>query len=331
MIATNPDPTFYQAQLEDKLQQIRRQFSYFSLPEIETFPSTPLHFRHRAEFAVWHDGDDIYYAVFPKGRGHPPHYLQDFPIASQTINRLMAELMPLLKNNFALKQKLFQVSFHSTLADDAVVVLTYHKPLDQAWHAQAEALHAQLGVNLIGRSRKQKEIFGHDYVCEKFTVAERQLRYRQPEGCFTQSNASICQAMLNWVDNVLTNTVQTDSDLLELYCGNGNFTLAMATHFRKVLATEIVKQLVSVAQQNCRDNQIDNIDVVRLAARDVVDAINKVRPFRRLHHIDLDNYHFSTLFVDPPRCGLDATCHQLAKGFEQIVYISCNPPEVLDS
>ncbi|OLO13351.1 hypothetical protein BUV99_12820, partial [Corynebacterium diphtheriae] len=30
---------------------------------------------------------------------------------------------------------------------------------------------------------------------------------------------------------------QSDKDLLELYCGNGNFTLPLSTRFRRALAT----------------------------------------------------------------------------------------------
>ena len=33
----------------------------------------------------------------------------------------------------------------------------------------------------------------------------------------------------------------------------------------------------------------------------------------------------STLFVDPPRAGLDETCRRLAATFDRIVYVSCNP------
>ena len=32
-----------------------------------------------------------------------------------------------------------------------------------------------------------------------------------------------------------------------------------------------------------------------------------------------------TLFVDPPRAGLDATCVELARRFATVVYVSCNP------
>lgn len=32
-----------------------------------------------------------------------------------------------------------------------------------------------------------------------------------------------------------------------------------------------------------------------------------------------------SLFVDPPRAGLDETCSQIAAGFDRISYVSCNP------
>ena len=39
------------------------------------------------------------------------------------------------------------------------------------------------------------------------------------------------------------------------------------------------------------------------------EALNEVRPFRRLHGIDLKSYEFGSVFVDPPRAGMDPdTC-----------------------
>ena len=32
-----------------------------------------------------------------------------------------------------------------------------------------------------------------------------------------------------------------------------------------------------------------------------------------------------TLFVDPPRANLDATCRDLARTFDRVVYVSCSP------
>ncbi|HBC23926.1 MAG TPA: tRNA (uridine(54)-C5)-methyltransferase TrmA, partial [Pseudomonas sp.] len=114
-------------------------------------------------------------------------------------------------------------------------------------------------------------------------------------------------------------------DLLELYCGNGNFTLPLATRVRRVLATEISKTSVNAALANIEDNGLDNIELVRLSAEELTQALNEVRPFRRLAGIDLKSYDFGSVFVDPPRAGMDPDTCELTRRFERILYISCNP------
>ena len=46
---------------------------------------------------------------------------------------------------------------------------------------------------------------------------------------------------------------------------------------------------------------------------------------KRMKDVDLGGYRFSTVFVDPPRSGLDATTLAFVAGFDHILYISCNP------
>ena len=62
-----------------------------------------------------------------------------------------------------------------------------------------------------------------------------------------------------------------------------------------------------------------------MSSEEFTQALNNERPFRRLAEIDLDSYKFSTIFVDPPRAGLDAETEKLVSRFDQILYISCNP------
>jgi tRNA (uracil-5-)-methyltransferase len=47
-----------------------------------------------------------------------------------------------------------------------------------------------------------------------------------------------------------------------LYCGNGNFSIALAHNFERVLATEISKTSVKSAQINIEANHIKNLDIV---------------------------------------------------------------------
>jgi tRNA (uracil-5-)-methyltransferase len=57
-------------------------------------------------------------------------------------------------------------------------------------------------------------------------------RYRQTEGSFSQPNATVCQKMLEFA--VEATRGSGDEDLLELYCGNGNFTAPLSRNFRRV-------------------------------------------------------------------------------------------------
>ena len=57
------------------------------------------------------------------------------------------------------------------------------------------------------------------------------------------------------------------------------------------------------------------------------------RKFRRLAELQrpLQDYELRTVFVDPPRAGLDLGTLALVKGFDEILYISCNPLTLIDN
>eukprot|EP00965_Chrysotila_dentata_P218904 6190836-Pleurochrysis_carterae.AAC.3 len=50
--------------------------------------------------------------------------------------------------------------------------------------------------------------------------------------------------------------------LLELYCGNGNHTVALASHFSRTLAVEINPNLVAAANTNLSANGVDNAQIL---------------------------------------------------------------------
>ncbi|MGA4473546.1 tRNA (uridine(54)-C5)-methyltransferase TrmA [Ectopseudomonas chengduensis] len=316
------DPATYDAQLAEKKARLVELLAPFAAPEPAVFDSPREHYRMRAEFRLWREDGQRHYAMFAPGDKHTPILLDDFPIASLRINELMPRLRAAWQASEALSFKLFQVEFLTTLAGDALITLAYHRPLDEAWQAEAEHLATELNVSLVGRSRGQRLVIGRDYVEEELNVAGRSFRYRQPEGAFTQPNGRVCEKMLGWAYDVLG---ERDDDLLELYCGNGNFTLPLATRVRRVLATEISKTSVNAALANLADNGVDNVELVRLSAEELTQALNEVRPFRRLAGIDLKSYEFGSVFVDPPRAGMDPDTCELTRRFERILYISCNP------
>ena len=316
------DQAAYTAQLDDKAARLRELLAPFDAPQPQVFDSPREHYRLRAEFRLWREQEQRHYAMFEAGDKHTPILIEEFPIASLRINELMPQLKAAWQASKVLSFKLFQVEFLTTLSGDALITLCYHRPLDAEWQAEAEQLAARLGVSLVGRSRGQRLVIGRDYVEEEMTVAGRTFNYRQPEGAFTQPNGTVCQKMLQWAYDALG---ERQDDLLELYCGNGNFTLPLSTRVRKVLATEISKTSVNAALANLADNGIDSIELVRLSAEELTQALNEVRPFRRLADIELKSYDFGTVFVDPPRAGMDPDTCELTRRFDNILYISCNP------
>ncbi|QLF94030.1 tRNA (uridine(54)-C5)-methyltransferase TrmA [Pseudomonas sp. ABC1] len=316
------DPTTYSSQLEAKRQRLIELLTPFDAPQPEVFESPREHYRLRTEFRLWREDGQRHYAMFAPGDKHTPILIEQFPVASRLINQLMPRLKSAWQASETLGFKLFQVEFLTTLTGDAVITLAYHRPLDDAWQAAAQALADELRVSIVGRSRGQRLVIGRDHVRETLNVAGRDYHYRQPEGAFSQPNGEVCQKMLGWAFDALG---QRDDDLLELYCGNGNFTLPLATRVPKVLATEISKSSVNAALANLADNGIDNVTLVRLSAEELTQALNEVRPFRRLAGIDLKSFDFGTVFVDPPRAGMDPDTCELTRRFPRILYISCNP------
>lgn len=316
----------YDDQLAEKTERLRQMMVPFGAPEPAVFRSPVSHYRMRAEFRIWHDGDDLYHIMFDQQTKQRIR-VDLFPAASALINRLMPELIATIRADRVLRHKLFQIDYLSTMSGEVVVTLIYHKALDEEWQHQARALRDTLrtqgfALQLIGRATKTKICLDRDYVDECLPIAGREMIYRQVENSFTQPNAAINIQMLEWA---LEATTGSKGDLLELYCGNGNFSLALARNFNRVLATEIAKPSVAAAQFNIAANQIDNVQIIRMAAEEFTQALQGKREFTRLQGIDLSEYQCNTIFVDPPRSGLDDQTLSMVQGYSHILYISCNP------
>ncbi|WP_336951388.1 tRNA (uridine(54)-C5)-methyltransferase TrmA [Acinetobacter sp. AS167] len=322
----------YQQQLDAKIERIQTQFAEFNPPSLEVFASPEQNFRMRAEFRIWHTEDDMFYAMFERDENQQKTVarIDEFPIADRSINQLMPVLLAELKADLVLSKRLFEVHFLATLKGEMLVSLIYRAPLSEEWEVLAKQLADKLNIKIIGRSRGQKVILTDEFVVEELKVFERKFQYKQIESSFTQPNAQVCQKMLQWACQSVEGK---NKDLLELYCGNGNFTLPLSLSFNHVLATELAKSSVYAAQWNIQQNQIDNIQVARLSAEEFTQAYNGEREFRRLQEaeIDIQGYEFDTVFVDPPRAGIDDDTLMLLQGFQRILYISCNPDTLHDN
>lgn len=316
-------PEQYELQLQNKVDAMQSLFAPFSMPNPEIFRSEPQHYRLRAEFRVWHDGDDLYHIMFdPETK--TKHRIDYFPVACKTIADFMQPLLNALKQRPLLRNRLYQIDYLSSLSGELLVSLIYKKPIPSEWQAEAELLKTELGhiqaFDLIGRARKQKILVSRDHLLERLQVEERTIQYQQVENSFTQPNGLVNQQMLEWTCDIAKQALR--NDLLELYCGNGNFSLALAPYFRQVVATELSKTSIKSAEFNTKLNNVNNLQVLQMSAEDVSQALSQGK---QLKHIDLSELRLHSVLVDPPRAGLDPATEHLVSQFDDILYISCNP------
>ena len=264
MSTDQQDPAQYQNQLDNKIAKYRLSMEQagVDITEITVHRSAPLGFRMRAEFRVWHQDGQVFYAMNRPGEKRP-YIIHVFPIGAPLIGKTMPLLLQALNSSAILSRKCFSAEFLTTSSGQVLITLIYHRPLDSEWEAQARALQDRLGLSIIGSSRKQKVVLDKDYVTEQLNIEGRNYSYQQVESVFTQPNAGINCQMLEWSSKQLAGS---SDDLLELYCGNGNFTAVLAQHFNQVLATEISKVSVNSALTNFAANQVDNVKVVRMSS-----------------------------------------------------------------
>ena len=103
--------------------------------------------------------------------------------------------------------------------------------------------------------------------------------------------------------------------VLDLYCGVGTITLAMAGAAGKVIGVEVIPQAVEDARENAKRNGIENAEFFCGDAGQAALAL------------EAKGIRADVAVVDPPRKGLNAdTIEALARmAPRRIVYVSCDP------
>ena len=315
----------YEEQLALKEKREKERFSNFTNCDFDIIKSEESNFRNRAEFRIWKNFDEnnnptLSYAMTSLEKTSLE--IKSCEIVSSQIKDLMPKILSDIQESTILSFKIYAIEFLGSTTDDMLITLIYHKKLDEQWEEKAKELEKKYNIKIIGRSRKQKVVLSEDFINETLSINGKDFKFKYLEGGFTQPNTKVNIQMIEWV---LNNINESEHDLCELYCGGGNFTIPLATKFRKVLATEIAKTSINSAKTNCELNNTSNIDFIRMSAEEFVEALEEKREFKRLKDVDLKEYNFESIFVDPPRAGLDDLTRKLVTNYDQIIYISCNP------
>jgi len=307
-------------------------------------------YRCRCSFQLLRAGKNgekvLQYAV---RKNYQPISIQIFPIASLRIQRAMRELLACLNEpqTTMLSQHVTSVTFSSSWSEnpnaDCVVTLHYEQAiLDEGlWQEQAAAVCSDLALlQLTARSRKRvvHALVSADSIlrdtiwitrCDQaFNVGLNEplqetnlpailVHYQKPSEAFFHPNAVAMRHALEWMLGrlaTITEQMGSPARLLEMYCGCGAHTVALARSglLVKIVAIELDKRLVQACKVNCERNTAE-ATFVEIVSQDAAIWARRCP----------DEYDI--LLVDPPRQGLDEqVCNMAVQGsFQHFLYISC--------
>lgn len=190
----------------------------------------------------------------------------------------------------------------------------------QLWHEYASKNH----WNICFQSNASDESNSKENHNHEHESANNNLNYNVVDDIqinfsitdFIQINQQVNYAMvaqaLTWLKP------KSNDQILDLFCGLGNFSLPLARKVAKVVGVEGVQSMVDKASANARDNHIDNCSFFQ------ADLNSEWLSNKESTH--WSKHKFNKVLLDPARAGAELAVKQLVKlGIETVLYISCEP------
>ena len=139
------------------------------------------------------------------------------------------------------------------------------------------------------------------------------LKFRLSPRSFYQVNHHQAQRLYQAAISLAE--ITKEDTVLDLYCGVGTITLAMASAAGRVIGVEVVPQAVEDAKENAKRNGIQNAEFLCGDAGQAALAL------------EAKGIRADVAVVDPPRKGLNADTIEALSRMKprRIVYVSCDP------
>jgi 23S rRNA (uracil1939-C5)-methyltransferase len=160
-----------------------------------------------------------------------------------------------------------------------------------------------------------RKIFGDDeleYAVPSPVQGTKPCHLSYLPGGFSQVNREQNIALLDLVTRL--GMFQSDQQILDLYCGNGNLSLPLAGRVSAITGVEDSKLSIESARRNMQRNGIDTAaficDDSIVAARRCADS----------------GHRYDTVILDPPRAGAAGVIPEICRlNPAKVIYVSCDP------
>jgi 23S rRNA (uracil1939-C5)-methyltransferase len=234
--------------------------------------------------------------------------MRECPVLPPHVSRLIVPLRELIER-LSIRARLPQIEV--AVGDNAAALVIRHlDPLTDSDRAALRRFAEDQGVHLWLQP-------GGPASAHPFQPSTSELYYELPEfgvrvhfrpTDFTQVNAGVNRVLVSRAVRLLD--PQPGERVADLFCGLGNFSLALAARGAQVLGFEGSAELVERARQNASLNRLG----VQFEAMDL--ARPNLGPYAP----------FDKVLLDPPREGAVELVKAFAPNWpRRIVYVSCDP------
>ena len=278
----------------------------------------PFGYRNRAQFKLHYAAGRLHIGFYRHGSHFVEDTAQGCPVVLPVINdalQAFRRVLATFPEPAAIPQINIDAAEHGTVA---VVNYIGRDPGRAAafFAGHADALTPLTGLYLqTGRKSTMIKVWG-DGLLAYFLAGSGDgtlpCKLYFPPGGFSQVNILQNRAILELIRKLAD--FKGHERLLDLYCGNGNFSLPVAGEVAEVIGVEEYKESIAAAVDNSRRNGINN------ARFTVSDAAAAVCQFAA------SGESFDVVMLDPPRSGAAETVRKLHRlKPSRIIYISCDP------
>ena len=183
--------------------------------------------------------------------------------------------------------------------NDEKVLIDYAKKLSITWYLQSG------GLDTIKPLKNPVQL--------TYSIPKHNIEMSFLPNDFTQVNFELYKKMIDLALDLLD--LNENDDVIDLFCGLGNFTLPISRYANKVVGIEGDQGLVERAKANAEQNNITNALFYKA---DLFEDVSGFEWFR--------GKNYNKALIDPSRTGAIEIVELLPKlNIERLVYVSCNP------
>lgn len=299
---------------EEQINFKKKQFRKFD-PEIFDYHPTdhPFHYRNKAIFHLQRVEDEWKCGYF-KQKTHAIFALENCHLITAKMNELQLRLVYWL-NFYQVETDLFKVMireselngqlmlclFSDKITDDLKIIMDHL--IVEFEQMTSVYFYTSRNKKAMMHNMDKKQYYCQAYIDDKVFGLDFQV---SPDS-FLQVNRFQTNHLYQTVIDLAG--LKKNHNVLELYCGIGTISLAVASYVDQVVAIEVVASAIEDAKENATINNIENVTFIQADAK----------------QYECDQA-FDLVIVDPPRKGLDdSVVDKLIEiASPKIIYVSCD-------